>query len=181
MNTQALNSLAELICRAQGQDRTPMGIAFAIDAAGRHMSPETAAELEALRAEVAALRAERHVTNEALDDAVQALRATEVRGELGTLPAWLYQRFLPGGIAWEYLDAETREYWEHQARAVQRAVQRGGFKDPTLRAEDDVTPQVQKLRSLLAVQREAVDGEHYAVVHHDYRKGRDLPEMGGAR
>jgi len=39
-----------------------MGIAFAVDAAGRHMSPEVAAELERLRAEVAALREERHST-----------------------------------------------------------------------------------------------------------------------
>lgn len=77
MNTKALNSLADLICRAQEQDRTPMGIAFAVDAAGRHMSPEVAAELESLRAEVAALRDERHSTNEALDDAVKALRALE--------------------------------------------------------------------------------------------------------
>lgn len=75
MNTKALNSLADLICRVQ--DRTPMGIAFAVDAAGRHMSPEVAAELAALRVEVAALREERHSTNEALDDAVQALRALE--------------------------------------------------------------------------------------------------------
>lgn len=138
MNTKALNSLAALICRAQEQDRTPMGIAFAVDAAGRHMSPETAAEIEQLRnditgaclarweeeqdnarlrlalasarrgrrelrellnappsadelqaraeafeererlrARVAELEAERHSTNEALDDAVQALRARE--------------------------------------------------------------------------------------------------------
>lgn len=46
---------------------------------------------------------------------------------------------------------------------------------------EDVTPQVQKLRSLLAGQREAVDGEHYPAVHHSYRVGRDLPEVGGAQ
>jgi protein-tyrosine-phosphatase len=48
MNTKALNALAGVICRAQEQDRTPMGIAFAVDSAGLHMSPETAAELEQL-------------------------------------------------------------------------------------------------------------------------------------
>jgi hypothetical protein len=97
VNTKALNSLAELICRAQEQDRTPMGIAFAIDSAGRHMSPETAAELErlgtrvdeverkytfdtaALKQRIAQLEAERHSTNEALDDAVKALRADRDR------------------------------------------------------------------------------------------------------
>jgi len=27
---------------------------------------------------------------------------------------------------------------------------------------------------------EVPDGEHYAVVHHDYRLSHDLPESGGA-
>lgn len=52
VNTKALNHLAAVICRAQEQDRTPMGIAFAIDSAGMHMSPEFKAELERLAAEV---------------------------------------------------------------------------------------------------------------------------------
>ncbi|MEU3280520.1 hypothetical protein [Streptomyces antibioticus] len=56
-----------------------MGIAFAIDAAGRHMSPEAAAEMARLTARVAELEAERHVTNEALDDAVRELRRREQR------------------------------------------------------------------------------------------------------
>ena len=29
--------------------------------------------------------------------------------------------------------------------------------------------------------REVPDGEHYAVVHHDYRLSHDLPETGGAQ
>lgn len=45
-----------------------------------------------------------------------------------TLPAWLYQRFMPGGAGWDALDDADRAYWEHQARAVRRAVARGGFK-----------------------------------------------------
>lgn len=78
MNTKALNSLAELICRAQENGkRTPMGIAMAIDSAQRHMSPETAAELERLRARVAELEAERHSTNESLADMTEALRAAQ--------------------------------------------------------------------------------------------------------
>lgn len=42
---------------------------------GMLVAPGEAAELVRLRREVAALRAERHVTNEALDDAVRELRA----------------------------------------------------------------------------------------------------------
>jgi hypothetical protein len=45
-----------------------------------------------------------------------------------TLAPWLYQRFMPDGAGWDNLDAEDRSYWEHQARAVRRAVERGGFK-----------------------------------------------------
>ena len=45
-----------------------------------------------------------------------------------TFPAWLYQRFMQGGAGWDNLDDDQRAYWEHQARAVRRAVERGGFK-----------------------------------------------------
>lgn len=39
-----------------------------------------------------------------------------------------------------------------------------------------------KLTRLLApTQALRDDGEHYAVTHHSYRRGRDLPELGGAR
>ncbi|MEU3529176.1 hypothetical protein AB0E62_35900 [Streptomyces sp. NPDC038707] len=47
-----------------------------------------------------------------------------------TLPAWLSQRFDPRGPDWEQLSDDDRAYWEHHARAVRRAVTRGGFKDP---------------------------------------------------
>lgn len=45
-----------------------------------------------------------------------------------TLPAWLAQRFDPNGAPWDALTDDDRAYWEHQARAVRRAVARGGFK-----------------------------------------------------
>ena len=47
-----------------------------------------------------------------------------------TLPAWLYQRFavIHGLPAWDVIADDVRAYWEHQARAVRRAVARGGFK-----------------------------------------------------
>lgn len=92
-------------------------------------------ELETLRAEVAALRAERHETNEFLDDAVQALRARR-----GDEPA------------------ET----------------------VTVRPSEDVTPQVTKLRDLLAGQRAAVEDPHDGPLAHRYRVPRDLPPLGGA-
>jgi hypothetical protein len=45
-----------------------------------------------------------------------------------TLPAWLRQRFTASDVSWEHLDDGGRAYWEHQARAVRRAVARNGFK-----------------------------------------------------
>ncbi|MET7458091.1 hypothetical protein ABZT03_40860 [Streptomyces sp. NPDC005574] len=50
--------------------------------------------------------------------------------QAGTLPAWLYQRFNDAldAPAWDLLGDDDRTYWEHQARAVRRAVARDGFK-----------------------------------------------------
>lgn len=49
MNARALNALAGVIAAAMRQDRTPMGIALAIESAGLLMTPEMAAELESVR------------------------------------------------------------------------------------------------------------------------------------
>lgn len=48
--------------------------------------------------------------------------------EADTLANWLHLRFGKNATAWEYLDLVDREYWEHEAQAVRRAVARGGFK-----------------------------------------------------
>jgi hypothetical protein len=59
-------------------------------------------------------------------------------------------------------------------------------------ARDALQARVDELEAASRVDNEALDaaaealrdrseGEHYAVVHHDYRQGRDLPETGGAR
>ncbi|MGW0552320.1 hypothetical protein [Streptomyces altiplanensis] len=52
MNTKALNQLADVICRAQTLDRTPMGIAFAVQSACLLQSPESAAELAQLHTDL---------------------------------------------------------------------------------------------------------------------------------
>ncbi|MER5715787.1 hypothetical protein [Streptomyces sp. NPDC002132] len=220
MNTKALNSLADLICRAQEQDRTPMGIAFAVEAAGRHMSPETAAELERLRARVAELETglpvvqtalfkaldrvselenERHSTNEWVTDAAEALRGQRDRiAALEQGPALPWAQPMSDDDLHDFLGdlvSAAMGRWQHSPevpdREVLAAVEKAcaawrtpgqGLRSDEAEAEpdEDVSPQVAKLRSLLAGQREAVEGEHYAVVHHAYRVGRDLPETGGA-
>lgn len=45
-----------------------------------------------------------------------------------TLPAWLAQRFDPNGAPWDGMPEDDRSHWEHQAAAVRRATERGGFK-----------------------------------------------------
>jgi hypothetical protein len=60
----------------------------------------------------------------------------------GTLGAWLYWRFHrkyePAAPDWSSLPDEEKDYWEHEASAVQRAVARGGFKtDRIKRLESD--------------------------------------------
>ncbi|MEU8537117.1 hypothetical protein [Streptomyces parvulus] len=61
--------------------------------------------------------------------------ATETQAD--TLGAWLYQRFMAHGVGWDNLDEDDRSHWEHQARAVRRAVARGGFKQPAAGARQD--------------------------------------------
>lgn len=45
-----------------------------------------------------------------------------------TFPAWLARRMDPRGPKWDAMSDDDRSYWEHEARAVQRAVARDGFK-----------------------------------------------------
>ncbi|MFD9834474.1 hypothetical protein [[Kitasatospora] papulosa] len=54
-----------------------------------------------------------------------------------TLAPWLHQRFTPEGRAanWDSLSDDDQSYWEHHARAVRRAVARGGFKAPAVTEE----------------------------------------------
>ncbi|MEU3522352.1 hypothetical protein AB0E62_00490 [Streptomyces sp. NPDC038707] len=51
--------------------------------------------------------------------------------ENDTLAPWLHRRFGTRGQhgqSWDALSDEDKAYWEHEARAVRRAVERGGFK-----------------------------------------------------
>lgn len=52
---------------------------------------------------------------------------------------------------------------------------------PTQALQDDVTPQVSKLRGLLAGQRAVVEDPHDGPLHRDYLVSRELPELGGGR
>lgn len=99
------------------------------------------AEMEALRARVAEVGA---AYKEALNEASAlegrlaevervpfSLDGADEPAKPDTLPAWLYQRFavIHGAPAWDRITDRDRTCWEHHARAVRRAVERGGFKD----------------------------------------------------
>lgn len=49
----------------------------------------------------------------------------------GSLGQWLHRRFGKhfDHRLWDRMTAEDRAWWEHEAAAVRRAVQRGGFKE----------------------------------------------------
>lgn len=100
MNTKLVNSAAGVINAALGQDRTAAGIALALESAQLLAAPGTVAELERLagllvarseellaaEARVAELLAERHSTNESLDEALQELRLLNTqRGDVALL------------------------------------------------------------------------------------------------
>ena len=86
-------------------------------------------EVHDLADEIDRLRAERDRYAHQLDGMCLAQwEDAQEAAESDTLPAWLYQRFMPDGTGWDNLDDDQRSYWEHQARAVRRAVARNGFK-----------------------------------------------------
>lgn len=182
MNTKALNALADVVCRAQEQDRTPMGIAFAVDSAGLHMSPETAAELESLRSQLAALLAEREADHRTWQHDLRtargereatAARAAGLEAELLTLNTQrgdvgqLIERERGHGEECVDIDAlesalglgsdEAEESCDHpNGYGPNGCAGCGAFKPAD--GEDDVRPQVRKLQALLAGQRAQAGG-----------------------
>jgi hypothetical protein len=110
------------------------------------LGPTLLPAVEWLIGRVADLEAERHTTNEALDDAVQELRA---RQSCPCPPA-----DQPG---------------PHQVGCFFDGVP---VSPPSERPVNEPTAAVAPVAAL----REVLDGEHFATVHHDYRVGHDLPE-----
>lgn len=160
MNTRLVNTAADVINAALMQNRTAAGIALALESAQLLQSPETAKELERLRSEVASLQVDVQAPELCADcghheDAHSTNGETDCTASGARLLKCTCSYFIP-----RYGAAEL---------VVEPVV-------VTLAATDNVTPQVAKLRALLAGQR--ADGEHYAATHHDYRVPRDLPEVG---
>lgn len=126
MNTKRVNAAADVIRRAMENGRkVPAAMAVALESAQMLMSPELAAELEQLREQNAALKAERHSTNDGLAAVTVALREAEATSTPTGLGAWLYEQFVPHANAgsWDGLSKADQAYWEQRAAIVRRAVE----------------------------------------------------------
>jgi hypothetical protein len=157
VNTKRVNAAADVIARARKNGKqTPAGWAVALESAQMLMSPEIAAELESLRNRVAELEAERHVTNEALSDAAERLRADRDR------------------IA----ELERRVAAE-ECRCPEPAPLCGGCRCRCHKPGESPDALTRMFAPTQAL-REPMDGEHYASVHHDYRIPHDMPQPGSA-
>ncbi|MFJ5259128.1 hypothetical protein ACIQAC_01455 [Streptomyces sp. NPDC088387] len=181
--------------------------AFALESAQLLQSPETAAELDQLRERVAAAPAELAIdersalarqlgdtspaTTGLIVSLVKAIRNVREHDH----PTWedLYCFNLlsfmgerMGPVLRRLLNAEARVAELEQLLA---AKDRTVDEDPIAFAltekaaetvpapEPDVSRPVLKLRTLLAGQRAALEDPHDNPLHHDYRVGRDLPEV----
>ncbi|MEV5659836.1 hypothetical protein [Streptomyces flaveolus] len=123
----------------------------------------------------------------------------ELRDRVAELERWLTERERPADedpIAYALTDQAAPAVGGCPRNVIDGDVgnhlfKYGAFVDGPMRCmhcgaakpEEDVAPQVQKLRALLAGQREqaAAKAPHDGPQHHTYRLGRDLPETGGAR
>lgn len=128
--------------------------------------------------ENAALREERHSTNEALDDAIRALRVAQERIAVLEAREEIVARFVANRA--EYItsirnchpdNGHDYDRWQGHAAARRQLAQELGL--PVAWPLED-SAAVEKSAAKLARVLAPSEGEHYAFVHHDHLKGRDL-------
>lgn len=143
------------------------------------LGKELAPVVEWLLSRVAELEAERHVTNEALDDAVRELRA---RRESTPAEARYVSHVLPprdsicarsgcGHSGEEHHHGDTK-CWAHLPKKHGDPVTVCGCSGFVAEA-DGITARIAPTQALL-------EDPHDSPLHHPYRVGRELPETGGA-
>lgn len=146
-----------------------------------------------LRAQVAALLAERHTTNEALSDAAEALRADRDRiAGLEAGPALPWAHVMGDGDLSMFLDdmvSAAMGRWRSEPEVPDRTVLadiekvcpdwrtpgEGLRGDPEPEAVPDAVTQV--FAPVVSLREDP----HDSPLHHSYRLGHDLPETGGTR
>ncbi|MGY5048235.1 hypothetical protein ACWDE0_21785 [Streptomyces sp. 900105755] len=123
-----------------------------------------------LKRRIAELERERHETNESLSEAAEALRAN--RDRIAELEAAVNCQSiaamngarcsLPVRHRGDHRTDDKRQYWSDEFAVHISA--------------EDVAPQVEKLRALLAVQRGPLEDPHDGPLAHSDRVGRALPQ-----
>jgi hypothetical protein len=125
---------------------------------------------------VAELEAERHVTNEALDDAVQALRAD------GVYPQGTAQRQQVTPPQYCQSCGSAPKSWCPDCAACQQGCF-GGFDGNSCTHANAPwgAPSPDGLTRAFVPVASLREDPHDGPLHHDYRVGRDLPETGGGQ
>ncbi|MFF8482395.1 hypothetical protein [Streptomyces antibioticus] len=138
-------------------------------------------ELDRLRARVAELEAERHSTNEVLDDAVQELREKEQREAAVTKFVAARAEYITAIRNCHPDNGHDYDRWQGHAEARRQLAKLLGLP-VAWPAEDaaSVAKSADKLTRLLAPTQALREGDEFGL-HHTYRVGRDLPEQGGER
>lgn len=176
---------------------------------------ELVTENAGLRARIAALLEERRSTNEALDDAVQALRADrqgpalpwaasmddgDLSMFLGDLVSaamgrWRSEPEVPDRVTLADIEKVCAD-WRTPGEGYRSEPEPDGCVCPPAdqpgphqfgcplaevpRLSERPVNELTAAFTPMPVLREVLDGEHWSIVHHDYRVGHDLPELGGA-
>lgn len=204
MNTKLVNAAAREITAAMENGRqTPTGWAMALDAKCMLQPPETAAELTALRNDALNMRgalspngSPRRVPmplGKELAPVVEWLlnRVDELEQQLAAKarasdedPIAYVLPETAGGLTAQELaltpDGTYRckcGHWDnvHGPFCFAAVCNCGKFTLATV--GEKATPRVPGLRELVAGQRAAVEDPHDSPLHHNYLKGRDLPEV----
>ncbi|MFI1287420.1 hypothetical protein ACH4VM_02730 [Streptomyces sp. NPDC020792] len=168
MATRSVNAAAGVILAAMQNGRqTPTGIAIALDSARLLQSPETAAEHAQLRAMYNAVSEREHdLIGERDELRAERDKALAQRNAVVATNERLHAQVEEAGRARIQAENEARVLTHRIAKLEARLAEddRPAGEDPiaytltpaaeNLRAKDDVTPQVRRLRALLAGQRE---------------------------
>lgn len=158
MNAKRVSAAAGVVLAAQKQRQTPAGIAAALEAAGLLQSPESAAELEALREQVAALG--QHLDTAIAGFNASAMRITELEAARTTAAADRDKQII------EWLVKKGREEGTRNKDSRVRATATYRLADKLSRgAVRPACPPV------------SPEDPHDSPLHHEYAVGRDLPEV----
>lgn len=115
------------------------------------------------------------MTLEVIDKELEKWPLSMEGDNVDTLPQWLFYRYDhsakkgDGGTGWNHLPQEDKQFWEHEAAAVRRAVGRGGFK--TSPEHSDIEP-VNALNDAWAKSR----GEVKGYIQLDLKSAESLGE-----